>query len=74
MQAPRPEPRLEAHAPFGQKGIRIERPRGETIAAPAPQRIEAPARPSAVEIAESVAESPIEDDLEIPAFLRRRAN
>ena len=74
MQAPRPEPRVDAHAPFGQKGIRIERPRGEAVPAPAPQRIEAPARPSAVEIAESVAESHIEDDLEIPAFLRRRAN
>jgi hypothetical protein len=44
------------------------------VAAPAPQRIEAPARPLAVEIAEPVAESQIEDDLEIPAFLRRRAN
>ncbi len=74
MQAPRLEPRADAQAPFGQKGIRIERPRGEALAAPAPKRIEAPARPSAVEIAEPMAESAIEDDLEIPAFLRRRAN
>jgi len=74
VPAPRLEPRVDAHAPFGQKGIRIERPRGEAVAAPAPQRIEAPARPLAVEIAEPVAESQIEDDLEIPAFLRRRAN
>ncbi len=74
MQAPRLEPRVDAQAPFGQKGIRIERPRGEAVAAPAPKRIEAPARPLAVEIAEPVAESQIEDDLEIPAFLRRRAN
>ena len=74
MQAPRPEPRVDADAPFGQKGSRIERPRGEAVPAPAPQRIEAPARPLAVEIAEPVAESQIEDDLEIPAFLRRRAN
>ena len=74
MQAPRLEPRAEAQAPFGQKGIRIERPRSEVVAAPAPKRIEASARPLAVEIAEPVAESPIEDDLEIPAFLRRRAN
>ena len=74
MQAPRLEPRVDAQAPFGQKGIRIERPRGEAVAAPAPKRIEASARPLAVEIAEPVAESQIEDDLEIPAFLRRRAN
>jgi cell division protein FtsZ len=74
MQAPRLEPRVDAQAPFGQKGIRIERPRGEAVAAPAPKWIEAPARPLAVEIAEPVAESQIEDDLEIPAFLRRRAN
>ena len=31
MQAPRLEPRVDAHAPFGQKGIRIERPRGEAV-------------------------------------------
>jgi cell division protein FtsZ len=74
MQAPRLDPRVDAQAPFGQKGIRIERPRGEAVAAPAPKRIEASARPLAVEIAEPVAESQIEDDLEIPAFLRRRAN
>jgi cell division protein FtsZ len=74
MQAPRLEPSAETQAPFGHKGIRIERPRGEAVAAPAPKRIEAPARPLAVEIAEPVAESQIEDDLEIPAFLRRRAH
>jgi len=73
-QAPRPELRAEGQAPFGQKGIRIERPRGEALAAPAPKRIEASARPLAAEIAEPLAESHLEDDLEIPAFLRRRAN
>lgn len=74
-EAPRPQaPRAEGQAPFGQKGIRIERPRAESTAPPSPRRIEAPARPLAVEIAEPVAESHIEDDLEIPAFLRRRAN
>ena len=29
MPAQRLEPRVDAHAPFGQKGIKIERPRGE---------------------------------------------
>jgi cell division protein FtsZ len=74
QQAQRPEPRAEVQTPFGQKGIRIERPRGEAIAASAPKRIEATARPLAAEIAEPSAESHLEDDLEIPAFLRRRAN
>ena len=73
-QAPRPELRAESQAPFGQKGIRIERPRGEALAAPTQKRIEASARPLAVEIAEPAAESHLDDDLEIPAFLRRRAN
>jgi cell division protein FtsZ len=75
LEAPRPQaPRPEAQTPFGQKGIRIERPRSEASAAPAPKRIEAPARSLAVEIAEPQAESHGDDDLEIPAFLRRRAN
>jgi cell division protein FtsZ len=73
-QAQRPELRAEANAPFGQKGIRIERPRGEAVAAPAPKRLEPSVRPLAAEIAEPLAESHLEDDLEIPAFLRRRAN
>ena len=74
-QAQRPELRAEAQAPFGQKGLRIERPRGEAVAAPAAETSRgASARPLAVEIAEPLAESHLEDDLEIPAFLRRRAN
>jgi cell division protein FtsZ len=73
-RASRPEPASEVQAPFGQKGIRIERPRGESLVVAAPNRSEASARPLAVEIAEPQAESHFEDDLEIPAFLRRRAN
>ncbi|MBK5197671.1 MAG: cell division protein FtsZ [Methyloceanibacter sp.] len=69
---PRPQPLAQAAA---QKGIRIDRPRGEPAGvAPVPKRIEAQPRMQAAEMAEAPAESHIEDDLEIPAFLRRRAN
>ena len=71
LQAPRPQPQSPV-AP--QRGIRIERPRHEQAAPAAPKRIEAPARPVAVEMAETASESFMDDDLEIPAFLRRRAN
>jgi cell division protein FtsZ len=70
-QAPRPQPQAQS-AP--QRGIRIERPRHEPAAPAVPKRIEAPARPVAVELAEAASESFMDDDLEIPAFLRRRAN
>ncbi len=59
---------------MAQKGIRIERPRNEQAPVAVPKRIEAQARPLAVEMAGTAAESLAEDDLEIPAFLRRRAN
>jgi cell division protein FtsZ len=68
----RPQPLAQAAA---QKGIRIERSRSEPAAvASVPKRIEAQPRMQAAEMAEAPAESVIEDDLEIPAFLRRRAN
>jgi cell division protein FtsZ len=70
-QAPRPQPPGQ---PMAQKGIRIERPRNEQAPAAVPRRIEAHVRPLAVEMAKTAAESFAEDDLEIPAFLRRRAN
>jgi len=70
-QAPRPQPPGQSAA---QKGIRIERPRHEQAPAAMPKRIEAPARPLAVEMTGTSVESLAEDDLEIPAFLRRRAN
>ncbi|MGV1015136.1 MAG: cell division protein FtsZ [Methyloceanibacter sp.] len=56
-----------------QKGIRIERPRGEAAVQAMPRRIEAQPR-LAAQIEPSLSESYDEDDLEIPAFLRRRAN
>jgi cell division protein FtsZ len=66
-------PQLQAQA-APPKGIRIERPRGEAAVASAPKRIEAQPRIQAAAMAEAPAESQAEDDLEIPAFLRRRAN
>jgi cell division protein FtsZ len=58
-------------APAAARGIRIERPRGEGVA---PKRIETQPRVAVAEIPLPSAESQAEDDLEIPAFLRRRAN
>ncbi|MFO7479051.1 MAG: cell division protein FtsZ [Methyloceanibacter sp.] len=66
-QVPRPQPQAQSAAP---KGLRIERPRGEE----APRRLDAQPRALAVELTEAATESFGEDDLEIPAFLRRRAN
>jgi cell division protein FtsZ len=70
-QAPRMQPQGTRAA---SRGLRIERPRGEETPAALPRRLEAQPRALAAEIADTASESPIEDDLEIPAFLRRRAN
>jgi cell division protein FtsZ len=67
-QISRPQPQAQSATP---KGLRIERPRGEET--PAPRRLEVQPRARTVEVAEAP-ESLTEDDLEIPAFLRRRAN
>jgi len=72
VQAPRPQPQSPS-APQP-RGIKIERPRNEPAPPASPKRIEAPARPVAVDLAETASESLMDDDLEIPAFLRRRAN
>jgi cell division protein FtsZ len=69
--ASRPQAQSQPPAP---KALRIERPRGERAPAALPKRVEAQPRVLAVEMAEAAPESPPEDDLEIPAFLRRRAN
>jgi cell division protein FtsZ len=69
-QAERPKPEVEA-AP---RGIRIERPRGEKVVAALPKLVEVQAAPEADEREEAPDESLVDDDLEIPAFLRRRAN
>jgi len=63
-------PRAETPAP---KSVRIERPR-EVAVTPAPKRHEAQPRLAKVEMNAAPAESFAGDDLEIPAFLRRRAN
>jgi cell division protein FtsZ len=69
-QAERPKPEAEA-AP---RGIRIERPRGEKVVAALPKLVEVKDAPEADEREETPDESLVDDDLEIPAFLRRRAN
>ncbi len=73
--AERPKPETEAPAP---RGIRIERPRSERVVAAIPKLVEvqsASAAGKTVETAEeSLVDSVGDDDLEIPAFLRRRAN
>jgi cell division protein FtsZ len=65
-----PRPLAQAAAP---RAIRIERPRGET-AHVVPKRIEAQPKAPAAETVATAVESTGGDDLEIPAFLRRRAN
>ena len=62
-EAPAPSPR----------GVRIERPRSEEPVRAVPKPVEAQSRVPAVDF-DSSGESHDEDDLEIPAFLRRRAN
>jgi cell division protein FtsZ len=73
---PQPQPQNQSR-PLAQavapRAIRIERPRGE--AAPSvPKRIEAQPKAQVAEVAGAAGESSAGDDLEIPAFLRRRAN
>jgi cell division protein FtsZ len=70
-QASRPQSNSQL---AGQRSLRIERPRGEQAPALLPKRVELQPRALAAEMAELTTESPPEDDLEIPAFLRRRAN
>jgi len=55
------------------KGLKIERPDAESVVAAAPKRIESQPNVVSLETREPVDESPVDDDLEIPAFLRRRA-
>jgi cell division protein FtsZ len=73
---PQPQPQNQSR-PLAQavapRAIRIERPHGE--AAPSvPKRIEAQPKLPVAEVAGAAGESSAGDDLEIPAFLRRRAN
>ncbi len=77
---PRPQAQPQAHTP-APRNIRIERPRGEIERprgepsfAAVPRRPESQPRAAIQEDAEMPGESLADDDLEIPAFLRRRAN
>jgi cell division protein FtsZ len=54
------------------KGLKIERQETDGVVA-VPKRIESQPKVVSMETREPVDESPSEDDLEIPAFLRRRA-
>jgi cell division protein FtsZ len=63
-------PRVETAAP---RNVRIDRPR-EAVAAQAPARVEAQPRLANAGMQAGPGESLADDDLEIPAFLRRRAN
>lgn len=60
--------------PAAQRGLKVERPRAEIAVAPVQRRIEEKPRLAAVEQHRTSPESLAEDDLEIPAFLRRQAN
>jgi hypothetical protein len=55
------------------KGLKIERPDAAGLVTAAPKRIESQPNVVSLETREPVDESPVDDDLEIPAFLRRRA-
>ncbi|MFZ2019090.1 MAG: cell division protein FtsZ [Methyloceanibacter sp.] len=84
LETPRMQPQMQAQAqlepdlqPLSQaapRGVRIERPRQAAPVALAPKRVEPQPRLAQVETAGGPAESQGDDDLEIPAFLRRRVN
>ena len=72
-----PQPQQQQAQPQAQmasRGVRIERPRTAQPVALAPKRIEPQTRIAQAETAVASAKSQADDDLEIPAFLRRRAN
>jgi cell division protein FtsZ len=72
-----PQPQQQQAQPQAQmasRGVRIERPRTAQPVALAPKRIEPQTRIAQAETAVASTESQADDDLEIPAFLRRRAN
>ena len=71
--APKPVPMMPKPVETLPKGLKIERPDGDSLLTGMPKRIEAQPNVVSLETREPVDESPAEDDLEIPAFLRRRA-
>jgi hypothetical protein len=57
------------------KGLKIERPKADPMAVAAlPKLVDGEPRIVSMETREPIDESLADDDLEIPAFLRRRAN
>jgi cell division protein FtsZ len=70
---PQPVPEIPRPAQ-GQRNVRIERPRAEQPIPSLPKRVETQSRLQMQDIDDGPAESLGDDDLEIPAFLRRRAN
>jgi cell division protein FtsZ len=70
---PRPVQAMPKPVGMAPKGLHIERPHADGMVTAAPKRIDSQPRIVAIETREVVNESSAEDDLEIPAFLRRRA-
>jgi cell division protein FtsZ len=70
---PRPVHAMPKPVGMAPKGLHIERPQTDGMVTAAPKRIDSQPRIVAMEPREVVNESPADDDLEIPAFLRRRA-
>jgi cell division protein FtsZ len=71
--APKPVPMMPKSVETLPKGLKIERAEDDNLVTGMPKRIEAQPNVVSLETREPVDESPADDDLEIPAFLRRRA-
>ncbi len=71
--APKPVPMMPKPVETLPKGLKIERADDDNLVTGLPKRIEAQPNVVSLETREPVDESPADDDLEIPAFLRRRA-
>ena len=71
--APKPVSMMPKPVEAQPKGLKIERPEDDNLVTGMPKRIEAQPNVVSLETREPVDESPADDDLEIPAFLRRRA-
>jgi cell division protein FtsZ len=71
--APRPA-KVASKSDTAPKGLKIERPGGEPAMAALPKLVDGEPKIVSMETREPIDESLEDDDLEIPAFLRRRAN
>jgi cell division protein FtsZ len=72
--APRPAKVPSKSADGAPKGLKIERPGADPVVAALPRPVEVEPKILSMETREPLDESLEDDDLEIPAFLRRRAN